>query len=211
MLPLFAVPGTPLFKGRILHLKGCFHGEPGAITCYQAARPATRDLLEAEPKRAAGYYEHDLPAVRQMPPAEQPTEASLMARAKEVAHWETTSCLRGKRDASYWLGLIAAEEGNFPAAIDYFTKRTLVAAADSPWGPGIHYNLARAYEALGEPQRAVEEYLHGLPLDVLVAWQLGQRQQAVEKYLSGIRSPMHPGNLLRAGWLKELTASGQPK
>jgi len=53
--------------------------------------------------------------------------------------------------------------------------------------PGIHYNLARAYEALGQPQQAVEEYL------------------------SGIRSPMHPGNLLRARWLKELTASGQPK
>jgi tetratricopeptide (TPR) repeat protein len=211
MLPLFAVPGTPLFKGRILHLKGRFQGQPGAIACYQAARPATRDLLEAEPKRAAGYYEHDLPAVRQLPPAERPTESSLMARAKEVAHWETTSCLRGKRDASYWLGLIAAEEGNFPAAIDYFAKRTPEATASGPWLPGIHYNLARAYEALGQPQRAVEEYLFGLPLDVLVAWQLGQRQQAVEKYLSGIRAPMHPGNLLRAGWLKELTASGPPK
>jgi tetratricopeptide (TPR) repeat protein len=213
MLPLFAAPGTPLFKGRILHLKGRFQGQPGAIECYQAARPATQDLVEAEPKLAASHYENELlPAVRQMSPAVQSRlQAVAVERSKEWAHWEVTSCLRGKSDASYWLGLIAAEQGNCPAAIDYFAKRTLEAAASSPWMPGIHYNLARAYEALGQPQRAVEEYLHGVPLDVLVAWQLGQRKQAVEKYLSGIRSPMHPGNLLRAGWLKELTASGQPK
>ncbi|MGA2063514.1 MAG: tetratricopeptide repeat protein [Thermoguttaceae bacterium] len=185
ILPLFAAPGTPLFKGRILHLKGHFQGQPGAIQCYQAARPATQDLVDAEPKLAASRYENELlPAVRQMSPAMQ---TRLQAVAKELAHLQTGSCLRGKHDASYWLGLIAAEQGNFPAAIDYFSKRTLEAAADSPWMPGIHYNLARAYEALGQPQRAVEEYL------------------------SGIHSPMHRGNLLRARWLKELAAAGRPE
>jgi len=185
ILPLFTAPGTPLFKGRILHLKGHFQGQPGAIQCYQAARPATQDLVDAEPKLAASRYENELlPAVRQMSPAMQ---TRLQAVAKELAHLQTGSCLRGKHDASYWLGLIAAEQGNFPAAIDYFSKRTLEAAADSPWMPGIHYNLARAYEALGQPQRAVEEYL------------------------SGIHSPMHRGNLLRARWLKELAAAGRPE
>ena len=69
MLPLFAAHGTPLFKGRILHLKGRFQGQPGAIECYQAARPATQDLVEAEPKLAASHYENELlPAVRQDAP-----------------------------------------------------------------------------------------------------------------------------------------------
>ncbi|MGD0898686.1 MAG: transglutaminase-like domain-containing protein [Thermoguttaceae bacterium] len=180
MLPLFAGNGTPLFKGRILHLKGRFQGEPGAIECYQAARPATKDVLAMEPKLAAANCE----SILQMPPAMRPEDPKQAAA--ELAHWQTVSCLRGKHDASYWLGLIAAGQGDFPSAIDYFTKRTLDAAAQSPWMPGIHYNLGRTYEADGQPDRAVEEYL------------------------SGIRSPMHAGNLLRARWLKEVTAASQP-
>jgi tetratricopeptide (TPR) repeat protein len=180
MLPLFAAPGTPLFKGRILHLKGRFQGQPGAIECYQAARPATQDLLAAEPKLAANHYEKEwLPAVQQASPA---ARSNLRAFARDLAHWETISRLQGKQDASYWLGLIAAEEGNYPAAIDYLAKRTQQAGSEGPWMPGIHYNLGRVYEALGQPEQAVEEYL------------------------SGIRSPMYPGSLLRARWLKELAA-----
>ena len=41
--------------------------------------------------------------------------------------------LRGKQDASYWLGLIAYQRGNYPAAIDYFTKRTLLFTPEGPW------------------------------------------------------------------------------
>jgi tetratricopeptide (TPR) repeat protein len=184
LFPLLVANGTPLFKGRILHLKGRFEGQRGAIECYQAARPATQDVTDGEAKLAASHYEEEFaPAIRQMPPAEQPqARAASKQRAAEVAHWETLALLQGKHDASYWLGLIAAEQGNFPSAIDYFSKRTLEAAADSPWTPGIHYNLGRAYEALGQPERAVEEYL------------------------SVLRSPMRDGNLVRARWLKELAS-----
>ena len=58
-----------------------------------------------------------------------------------------------KEDASYWLGLIAFEQKNYPVAIDYFSRRTLDATPDGPWTDGAHYNLGRTYEALGQLDR----------------------------------------------------------
>ena len=56
---------------------------------------------------------------------------------------------RAKLDASYWLGLIAAQQGNHEAAVDWLATRTLEAAPDGPWTWGARYNLGRVYEALG--------------------------------------------------------------
>ena len=61
-----------------------------------------------------------------------------------------------KEDASYWLGLIAFEQKNYPVAIDYFSRRTLEATPDGPWTDGAHYNLGRTYEALGQLEPAIE-------------------------------------------------------
>jgi hypothetical protein len=87
-----------------------------------------------------------------------------------------------KTDASYWLGLIAMEQGNHRAAIDYFAKRVLEASPGSAWTHGARYNLARAYEAAGQPDKAIEIYE------------------------SDVRSPTYRGNLLRARWLGSKTS-----
>lgn len=39
LLPFFAMPSAPLHRGRILHLKGRFSGDDGAVHYYQEARP----------------------------------------------------------------------------------------------------------------------------------------------------------------------------
>jgi len=44
--------------------------------------------------------------------------------------------LRAKLDAGYWLGLIAAQQGNTRAAVDYLAQRTLKAAPGGPWTHG---------------------------------------------------------------------------
>jgi tetratricopeptide (TPR) repeat protein len=67
--------------------------------------------------------------------------------------WETA-----KQDASYWLGTIALEQQNYPVAVDYFSRRTLELHPDGPWTDGAHYNLARTYEASGQPERAIDIY-----------------------------------------------------
>jgi len=100
---------------------------------------------------------------------DQQTDPNLAAILKTV-----------KLHASYWLGLIAAEQGNWVSAIDYFEKRTLEAFPHSPFSAGAIYNLARVFEASGDWQKAVETYKRDE--SSLGAW----------------------GNLLRAGWLEEL-------
>lgn len=86
-----------------------------------------------------------------------------------------------KAHASYWLGLLAAEQGNYRAAEDFFVKRTLEADPDGPWTHGARYNLGRIYEAQG------------------------QTDKAIEQYEGDLRSPSYHGNLLRARWLGSKT------
>ena len=83
-----------------------------------------------------------------------------------------------KQAASYWLGLVTFEEGDYKAAIDHLQKRTLEASPDGPWTTGARYNLGRAYEALGQIDQAVALYK-----------------------MKG--SPQDHGNRLRAKWLQE--------
>jgi tetratricopeptide (TPR) repeat protein len=188
-LPFYSLSGTPLYKGRVLHLKGRFFDTQGAIECYQAARPATEDLARGLQDKARAYYETILlPRIKDLP-ADKQKEASLRAQQEAVGaiQMEFTSILRGKIDASYWLGLIAYEQENYPSAIDYFRKRTLEVTPNGPRTAGAHYNLARSYEALGQTQKAVEEYE------------------------AGVFSLADYGNALRARWLNELRPPANAK
>jgi tetratricopeptide (TPR) repeat protein len=87
-----------------------------------------------------------------------------------------------KQAASFWLGIICYEEGDYPVAIDYFSKRTLEAAPDGVWTPAAQYNLGRAYEATGQLDKAIELY-------------------------EDDDSPQRQGNLLRARRLKTRLAA----
>jgi hypothetical protein len=181
-LPLFAT-ARPLYKGRVLHLKGRF-GEQGAIDCYYAARPTDEALAADEQKRWDAYYQKNLlPQINSLPPDKQEeAEQQLRQQALAAIRWETAVYRRAKLDASYWLGLIAFEQGNYRSAIDWFANRTLAAVPTGPWTPAARYNLGRSHEAAGQAQAAVEEY-------------------AVGSF-----SPLVYGNLLRARWLHDLTA-----
>jgi len=95
--------------------------------------------------------------------------------------------LRAKQDASYWLGLVCFELGQYQAALDYFQKRCLEPWPDGPWQTGAAYNLGRTYEALG------------------------QYEQALRYYVDQPHAPDSYGRRLRARWIKEhLMSSGQP-
>ena len=51
------------------------------------------------------------------------------------------------------LGSVAAEKGNLPKSIEYFSK----AVALDPRNPSAHYNLSLAFEMMGRPNEAQEE------------------------------------------------------
>ncbi len=147
----FYEPSPILWQARVQHLQGYFDGDKGANALYQQARPSDADMKSARDKASA----KDRPRI----------EADL-ARLRLA-----------KQSASYWLGLIAFERGNYPAAIDYLQVRTLEASPDSPWTAGARYNLGRALEATGQ---SVED----------------------AKFYEADRSPQRTGNMLRARGLE---------
>jgi tetratricopeptide (TPR) repeat protein len=83
---------------------------------------------------------------------------------------------QAKASASFWLGLLTFDQQDYQVAIDYLGKRTLEAASAELWAGGARYNLARAYEATGQIDKAIELYQGG-------------------------DSPQNHGNQLRARWL----------
>ncbi|MGA2255818.1 MAG: tetratricopeptide repeat protein [Thermoguttaceae bacterium] len=210
--PFMSSPSTtsnavaPLYKGRIMHLKGRFFDEKEAIACYQKARPRTSNVVEDAPKIAKASYDflsqqQRKARGRDLTPAE---EQFLKQVAADFTEQQVDAIIRGKLAASYWLGLIQYEQGEFAAALDYFSVRTLqfpqnwtklewkpralayfsVGALQlGPkifWATGAHYNIARILEAGG------------------------QRQKAIDVYETSILLRNDSGNLVRARWLKEL-------
>jgi tetratricopeptide (TPR) repeat protein len=85
-----------------------------------------------------------------------------------------------KQCATYWLGLLAYEQRNYPSARDYLLARTVEAVPRSPWLPGARYNLGRVYEEEKQYAKAIQQYRNNT--------------EAIDAY----------GNRIRARWLETL-------
>jgi tetratricopeptide (TPR) repeat protein len=125
-----------------------------------------RKSFNEKDTNAVAYYYRAMPSEKDMDqiPAERPD-------LKEYT-------LRAKQNATYWLGLLQVDRGEPKSAVQYFQRLTLDQWPDGPWTSGARYNLARVYEATGEPAKAVALYA----TDV---------------------SPQFHGNRLRGKWLAE--------
>jgi tetratricopeptide (TPR) repeat protein len=134
-----------------LHFQGSFEeqGEKaGAKTFYLQCRIPNATLFDLEGSLEAQQR-------MGMTRGEREGEAMWKARLLTAQFFQT----QAKQHASYWLGLVQYEEGDFAAAASWFKERTLELYPDGNWTPGARYNLARTYEALGDTQRARELYL----------------------------------------------------
>ena len=136
MLPYRVGRDTPLWRGRVMHLKGVFSGPQSATYYYQESRLSNRRLAEMRDA---------------ITNAVDPTEAAKRERIYQAS-------VRAKADATYWMGLVVSSLGNPKAAMDYFVVRTLNASPDSPWSGGAVYNLGRTLESLGQREKAAEVY-----------------------------------------------------
>jgi len=171
-----------LARARVLHLKGRFEGDHGAIKAYQVLRLSEeqleqirREMLKLVKTMAEQQKQPGASAAGQ--PIGAIPDPQTAAREVELR----IELLRQvKLDATYWLGIVVFEQGNYEAAIDWFSERTLAPAPEGPWAFGAHYNLGRAYEAAGRPREAISEYL------------------------ANTNSPSHYGEFLRARWLDQL-------
>ena len=79
-----------------------------------------------------------------------------------------------KMQAAYWLALLHFDNKRFAFAANFFENRALKAYPGGPWQHGATYNLARTFEALGQPAKAIK------------------------LYRDDVDSPQRHGNLLRA-------------
>ena len=86
---------------------------------------------------------------------------------------------QAKERATYWLGLAQYDTGRYGSAVEWLERRTLEAMPNGPWTQGARYSLGRAYEALGDGERAC-------------TW-----------YRADKLTPQRQGNLLRASRLED--------
>ncbi|MCC6126920.1 MAG: hypothetical protein IT426_18300 [Pirellulales bacterium] len=192
---------APLYKGRVLQLKGQMSGEVSAMNYYQMSRPSAEQLRTIQEKlfgelAGAALADHkNMSDEEKMKLVSEIVEAIMTGKtlrdaesrqiAAEIAQngapfveEQTALIALGKADASYWLGLITYERESFRSAVDYFTTHTLNAWPGGPWTAGANYNLGRTLETGGEIDKAVEVYR------------------------SNADAPDFAGQLLRANWLE---------
>ncbi len=151
---------APLYKGRILHLKGRFYEEKGAIDYYQRARPRTRDVLAQESQRVSEYFNYQLAYVKEKGVEMTPQLKDALNRdANLMFKMNVAAVLQGRIDAAYWLGLIEYEQGEYDSAFDYFHTRTLQAAGSTVfWETGARYNMTRCHEMTRPWKDVAQEY-----------------------------------------------------
>jgi tetratricopeptide (TPR) repeat protein len=162
-----------LVKGRYLHFRGRWDklGEtPGAKTLYMQARVPQSQIDKIESSEAVQ---------QQFGLTRAPNEHEIVWRNRLASTKIAVS--QAKQHATYWLGLAQYETGTYDAAVEWLQRRTIKETPDSPWLDGARYNLARAYEALGDAE------------------------QARRWYIADDDSPQRHGHLLRARRLRKQT------
>ncbi len=164
---------TPLAAGRRQHFRGIFadtDDEEGAKQHYMDCRIPDAELEKlADDEQFAKW----LRGLKQLP-----EDPALRAAFLERTRW---AMIESKRYASYWLGLIAFEQGNYRVASDFFEKRVLQLGGEHPWSNGAGYNLARCWEQMG--------LLQDDPTLL---------ERAIKRYREDTESPQADGNRLRA-------------
>lgn len=145
-----------LFQGRVRHLAGKLSEERlGAKQCYLSCRQTKGmlDLLDAA--------EHNDAALAKIPEARMILQANPKFFEDKKARKKYLGQMREiivdvRRRATYWLGIAAFDAGNFDVAANHLSMRLLDEEEVKELTPGTRFNLARAYEQLGNFDKARE-------------------------------------------------------
>jgi hypothetical protein len=140
---------TPLHEARLLHFRGQYdpvNENPGARQFYMSCRTPDAQIKAIRNKPLEvpeGYRE--------------PTEEELVNYQRRLNALGDLM-VRTKQNASFWLGLIAFDRGEFSVAVDYFDQRVVSAFPDGIWTSAARYNLGRSYEALARQDDKPEHW-----------------------------------------------------
>jgi hypothetical protein len=143
----FAFDQGPLSTARKLHLRGMFQkydgGKPGALIFYRDLRQTEAAIDDLGNNRALLH----LLGIRRAPFEPEEVFQSHVQFGKKVLEMS-------REHASYFLGLLHYDAGNFVTSANWLQKRTLDEFPSGHWQFGSAYNLARARERIGEWDRA---------------------------------------------------------
>ena len=161
--------------------------QPGAIDYYQKANRSdelilnlvhnNKKALEAmanqsrwhssDDAAAPAFSTTDDPATKRIPAAKWLSIDGLKGALKEndieASEDRLKQILQSQlfvksMHARYWMALALYDLGSFPDSADWLRRMQEKYQAAGRWSTGIHYNLARAYEAMGDRQRAIKLY-----------------------------------------------------
>jgi hypothetical protein len=144
---LFDRQRTPLAPARILQFRGKYESDdegPGARALYLECRASQEQI------RSLGEIPFGGADGGATPPA---TDEQLAVHKQRLATIQQLM-RRTKENASYWLGLMAFDRGEYGVSIDFLDKRLQKISPDTIWRPGAAYNLGRAYEARGHKNQS---------------------------------------------------------
>ena len=128
-----------LWKARVLQFQGHEKGDIDSLS-------ADLDEVVNDHRDAIGLYTSSQvrPPDRVLNSLGSEPKKQIYAAAKDAA--------------SYWVGLLLFDEGNFGSAEDWLSDPRLVGRKDGQWSAGTRYNLGRTLEAQGELAKAIEVY-----------------------------------------------------
>ena len=141
---------APLYKGRILHLKGRFFDEKEAIAYYQRARPRTSVVCGRHAENRGGLFSNSLPQQRKARGGDlTPAEERMLKQGPPCrpSSW-LEAIIAGKLAASYWLGLIEYEQGNC-----YEQGESAARGLVRPWTTSVSARCNSARRSFGPPGR----------------------------------------------------------
>lgn len=154
----------PLWKGRMQHFRG-----------------AKKDADEKRGVLDEATDDHRTARQLYMNPTVRPTNKRL----KGVPAEKREIYLAAKTAATLFLATLSYDEGAYEVSKGWLENAALSDLPSDGFGPAVTYNLARAYEKLGEPKRAIE-------------------------LLEAIEGPMAEGAKLRARQLRTQSLENKP-
>jgi tetratricopeptide (TPR) repeat protein len=175
---------TPIARGRLQHFRGELASSPsveGAKKLYMQSRMSDEQIA------ALGNADEQLRVLLQA--RELPTDPQARARLAETLQNQMRNV---KEMASYWLGILAFEQGQYEVAANFFDKRVIKPFPKGQYHSGAIYNLGRTFERWGRGDAETE------PDTSLLT-------QAIEAYESIGNVALAPTCQLRAARLKKLT------
>ena len=114
-----------------------------------------RDVLADEPLRRRAHYANFVAQAKEQLGGKLTPEIDEKCKAGAVlfSKLDLQAILRGKLDASYWLGLIELDQGQYLSALDYFNVRVVKLDHNLAWAAGTITMSPAAWKPAGGARR----------------------------------------------------------